>query len=234
MEKFTLDTDLVTSDKIQVKAWMMEFRNLVENAFANCGNEQRLLGNLVVLTRYRNTLQQGLAREGKVLSLGLRRAVELLWDFLEKNTSPLKLADFSNLLYDCHYINSVGESDELPEPFYTENFGNGYPCAYEWMAVEWASGLLMQLVAIAGGRLDYDDFEDFEHVDFYGVHLLLDQLEVITENWETLSFQKIAQIVKNDLQRARNSCPEMFVLLRSEYQKYTLMTEENAKKLLDY
>ena len=85
-----------------------------------------------------------------------------------------------------------------------------------------------------GGRLDYDDFEDLEHVDFYGVHLLLDQLEVITENWETLSFQKIAQIVKNDLQRAQNSCPEMFVLLRSEYQKYTLMTEENAKKLLDY
>ena len=90
-------------------------------------------------------------------------------------------------------------------PFYKEYFGNGYPCAYEWMAVEWVSGLLMQLVAIAGGRLDVDDFEDCEYVDFYGVHLLLDQLAIIAEGWETLPFQKIAQIVSSDLQRARNS-----------------------------
>lgn len=189
--------------------YQMEFsRTAIENVFANCDNEKRLLGNLLVLTRYKNTLQQGLSREGKVLSLGLRNAVELLWDFLEKNALPSKFADFSNLLYECHYINSVGESDELPEPFYSEYFGNNYPCAYEWMAVEWASGLLMQLVAIAGGRLDYDDFEGCEHVDFYGVHLLLDQLEVISERQETLQFQEIAQIVKSDLQQARNSCPE--------------------------
>ena len=84
-----------------------------------------------------------------------------------------------------------------------------------------------------GGRLDVDDFEDFEYVDFYGVHLLLDQLAIIAEGWETLPFQKIAQIVNSDLQRARNSYPEMFQLLRAEYQKYTLMSEENAKELLN-
>lgn len=231
---FTLDTDLAALDGPQVKAWLTEFGNLVENAFADCDNRQRLLGNLLVLTRYKNTLRQGLWREGKLLSPGLESAVELLWDFLEKNAFPLNFADFSNCLYECHYINSVGESDELPEPFYSENFGNGYPCAYEWMAVEWASGLLMQLVAIAGGRLDFDDFEDCEHVDFYGVHLLLDQLAAIDEGGEPLPYQEIAQIVKNDLQRARNSCPEVFGFLRTEYQNDALMSEEDAEKLLNY
>lgn len=211
----------------------MEFGNSEENAFVNCDNGQRLLGNLLVLTRYRNTLQQGLSMEGKVLSLGLQSAIELLWDFLEKNALPLEFVDFSNLLYECCYINSVGVSDELPEPFYTEYFNHGYPCAYEWMAVEWAAGLLMQLVAIDGGRLDYDDFEGCKQVDFYGVHLLLDQLEVIAEGQETLPFQEIAQIVKSDLQRAQNAHPGMFKLLRSEYQKYTLMSERDAEKLLN-
>lgn len=234
METYTLDTDLSALDGVQVKVWMKEFGNLVENAFVNCDNGQRLLGNLLVLTRYRNTLQQGLSGEGKVLSLGLQNAVELLWNLLEKNSLPLEFTDFSNLLYECYYIDSVGVPDELPEPFYSKYFGNGRPCAFEWMAVEWASGLLMQLMSIDGGRLDYDDFEGCEYVDFYGVHLLLDQLEVIVGSWETRPFQKIAQIVKSDLQRARNSCPEMFALLRTEYQKYTLMSEEDAKKLLNY
>lgn len=233
MEIYTLDADPIELDAVQVKTWLREFRNLVKNAFASCNNEQRILGNLLVLTRYRNTLQQGLSWEGKAISLGLQSAIELLWDFLERNICPLEFADFFNLLYECHYISSVGEPDELPEPFYTEYFGNGYPCAYEWMAVEWVSGLLMQLVTIAGGRLDYDDFEDCEYVDFYGVHLLLDQLAIIIEGWETLPFQKIAQIVNGDLQRARNSYPEMFQLLRAEYQKYNLMSEENAKELLN-
>ena len=70
MEIFTLDTDPIALDEVQVKSWLRKFRNLVENAFVNCNNEQRILGNLLVLTRYRNTLQQGLSWEGKVISLG--------------------------------------------------------------------------------------------------------------------------------------------------------------------
>lgn len=234
MKSFTLDTDLTTLDKVQIKAWITEFGNLVENAFVSLDNEQRLLGNLLVLMRYKNTLHQGLTGKGKVLSLGLQKAIALLWDYLEKNSTPLEFADFSNLLYECYYIDSVGESNELPESFYMKYFANGRPCAYEWMAVEWAAGLLMQLVSLADGRLDFGDFEDCERVDFYGVHLLLDQLENIAENGTILSFQRIAQIVQSDLQRARNAYPEAFTLLRQEYQNYTLMSEECAKKLLEY
>ena len=212
----------------------MEFGNMVEHAFVDCDNRQRLLGNLLVLTRYQNTLQQGLSKDGAELSLGLRRAVELLWDVLEENTLPPEFADFSNTLYECYYIDSVGVSGELPQPFYSEYFGSGCPCAYEWMAVEWASGLLMQLVAITGGRLDYDDFEGCEYVDLYGVRLLMDQLEAIAGVLETLPFQEIEELVKHDLQRARDARPEMFKLLRAEYQNNTLMSENNAQKLLSY
>ena len=208
--------------------------NLAENVFAGCDNQQRLLGNLLVLVRYVNTLRQGLAGEGKVLSLGLQRAVTLLWDFLEGNTVPVEFEDFSNDLYDCYYIDSVGDKDELPEPFYTEYFGDDRPCEYEWMAVEWAAGLLMQLVSITGGRLDFDDFENCKQVDLYGVQLLMDQLEVIAETGVIPPFQGIAQVVQYDLQRARSAGPEAFALLRDEYQKYTILPEEYAGNLLDY
>lgn len=92
----------------------------------------------------------------------------------------------------------------------------------------------MQLVAITGGRLDYDDFEGCEYVDLYGVRLLLDQLEAIAGVLETLPFQEIEELVKHDLQRARDARPEMFKLLRAEYQNNTLMSENNAQKLLSY
>ena len=47
MEIFTLDTDPIELDEVQVKTWLRKFRNLVENAFVNCNNEQRILGNLL-------------------------------------------------------------------------------------------------------------------------------------------------------------------------------------------
>lgn len=67
--------------------------------------------------------------------------------------------------------------------------------------------------------------------------LLLDQLETIAGDagdWETLPFQEIAELVKHDLQRARDARPEMFKLLRTEYQNNTLMSENDAQKLLSY
>lgn len=234
MGNFTIDTDLAALDGAQTKAWLESFGNMIENAFIDCSNEQRLLGNLLVLVRYCNTLQQGLTGSGKRLSLGLQKAMVLLWDFLEGNAVPAEFADFSNDLYACYYFDSVGDLDELPEPFYIEYFGDDRPCGYEWMAVEWAAGLLLQLVSIAGGAMDFDDFEDCRHVDFYGVHLLLDQLEGITEDGVIPPFQEIAQVVQSDLRRARGAVLETYALLREEYQEYTLMPEKYAGKLLEY
>lgn len=39
------------------KAWITDLVNWEENAFKNYGSEQRLLGNLMVLTKYINTLR---------------------------------------------------------------------------------------------------------------------------------------------------------------------------------
>ena len=59
-------------------------------------------------------------------------------------------------------------------------------------------------------------------------------LEAIAGVLETLPFQEIEELVKHDLQRARDARPEMFKLLRAEYQNNTLMSENNAQKLLSY
>ena len=77
----------------------MEFGNMVEHAFADCDNRQRLLGNLLVLTRYQNTLQQGLSKDGAELSLGLRRAVEQQWEFMEEKTHPPEILEIYKTLY---------------------------------------------------------------------------------------------------------------------------------------
>ena len=226
--------NLEQPEKPEFKAWPENFGRWAEEAFEGCDNGRRLLGNLLVLRRYVNTLRQGLERKGKEISLGLRRAEAILWDLLEGKADAAEAEDFSNDLYYCYYIDSAGDREELPEPFYTEYFGDGRPDAYEWMAVEWAAGLLLQMVSMAGGRLDFDDFEDCEHVDFYGVHLLTDQLEVIAKEGSILPFQGIAQAVLADMARARRARPEEYAPLREEYQKYAIMPEEYAPRLLEY
>ena len=49
--------------------------------------------------------------------------------------------------------------EDAPKEFYEKYFGNTDCDAYELLAIEWSSGVLMQLVGIAGGRLTHDDFE---------------------------------------------------------------------------
>lgn len=232
------------ADGAWVKTWPADFVNWAGSAFEGCGNGQRLLGNLLVLSRYANTLGQGLAGKGKELLLNLQRATALLWDFLDGNIAPMEFTDFAALLYDCCYIQSTEEWDELdelweelgevPELFQEVYIGDDRPYACEWMAVEWAARLLLQLVSIAGGRLDFDEFENCEHVDFYGVYLMLEHLEYIAGAGEMPSFQEIARTVREDLQRAQGAAPEEFALLREEYRSYTIVPEKYAQNLQKY
>lgn len=222
------------------KAWITDFVNWEENAFKNYGSEQRLLGNLLVLTKYINTLRLGLAERGKTLLPSIERVLTLLWNCLEGNTELTDLENFANNLYNCYYIMSSEDWDELDALFeshqslYMEYFGNDRPCFYEWLAVEWVAGLLMQVVSIAGGRLDFDEFDCCEYVDLYGVYLLMDRLENIAAVGVIPPLQEITQSVQSDLRRARSAKPEVFASLQKEYLEYTIVPKEYAEKLLDY
>lgn len=97
--------------------------------------------------------------------------------FTLKRVTAADFQDFADDYYAWLLEYNAGESMGEPESFYAEYFADSCPESYEWFAVEWSSGLLMQLVSMEGGRVDCEDFEECGKLDFYGPLCMLDMLE---------------------------------------------------------
>ncbi len=255
MGEYTLKTDFAALGEQQAYKYLMNFKEIVEKAFEHSDNRQRLLGNLLVLERYCNTIQQGLAAEQSQLSVCLRYAQGLLWDYLGGRVTTAEFEDFANDYYACLLANNVGEPMDMPEGFYAEYFADSCPESYEWFAIEWSSGLLMQLVSIEGRRVDYEDFEECRELDFYGPLYMIDMLgdacmdftdttlvlnrgtdleKAVTQVRNTSLFQGIVMEVQNDLQTALLAVPMEYEALRKEYGQYVIIPERYAARLLEY
>ena len=254
--EYTIDMDFLSLDGAQTGEWMLQFLNMVDCAFKNYNNYSRLLGNLLIMERYIHTLCQGLAASNKKISIGLECACNLLWDFLERSITPSDFQDFANDYYACLIAYNVGDiHTDAPKEFYNLYFADATPDAYELLAIEWSSGLLMQLVSIAGGRVDFDDFEECEQIDFYGIDIMLHILEdacieltntpclfcrakdlekAMEQVHQTPLFQKIIKDVQDDIQIALKAVPSEFASLRNKYRKYTIIPEKYAAELLEY
>ena len=61
MEGYAIFTDYTQLNKQQANDWVQDCSQLAEEAFRNCSNSARLLGNLLVLEQYCHTVRQGLA-----------------------------------------------------------------------------------------------------------------------------------------------------------------------------
>ena len=124
-------------------------------------------------------MRQGLAGQGHEaqLSVCLRYAQGLLWNYLGGRVTAADFQDFANDCYAWFLECNVGNSGDLFESSYAEYFADSCPESYEWFAVEWSSGLLMQLVSKEGGRVDYEDFGECGELDFYGPLCMLDMME---------------------------------------------------------
>lgn len=179
MGEYTLKTNLAALEDAQANEYLMDFGQIIEKAFEHSDSRMRLLGNLLVLERYCNTVRQGLAGQGHEakLSVCLRYAQGLLWDYLGGRIAAADFQDFANDYFAWLLEHCVGPSIDLYESLYAEYFADSCPESYEWFAVEWSSGLLMQLVSIEGGRVDYEDFEECGNLDFYGPLCMLGMLE---------------------------------------------------------
>lgn len=255
MGNYTLKTDFAALEESQAKEYLMDIRKIVENAFEGCDNRSRLLGNLLVLERYCNTVQQGLAAEDAQLSVCFRYAQGLLWDYLFGRVKAAEFEDFANDYYAWLLEHNVGEPMENPEGFYAEYFADSCPEAYEWFAIEWSSGLLMQLVSMEGGRVEYEEFEACRRVDFYGPQCMIDMLEdacieltdttlisnrgadlekAMAQVRKTALFQEVVMHVQNDLQTALKAAPTEYEALRDQYRQYTIIPEQYAARLLEY
>ncbi len=71
----------------------------------------------------------------------------------------------------------MGTSEDAPQDFYQSYFAERSLTGYEWLAIEWISGLLIQLVYLAGGEIENPDFGEIDRLDFYGVCDMLNILE---------------------------------------------------------
>ena len=255
MGTYTLDTDFSALNGPKAGEWLANFRELAQDAFADRENRSRLLGNLLVLERYIHTLEQGLRQTGGQLSKGTRSAVDQLWAYLEGHIVPADFADFANNLYACLLFYDVGESlSDEQAAFDKAYFGDvDYLRAGEDTAAGWAFGLLLQLVAIEGGRLDYSEFTRCTQVDFAGIQEMLELLDdacieltgtpcpsngawnylnALKEVHLTPLFRQIVSHIQHDLQTARTALPEQYGALREAYREKTILPEEYAGAFL--
>ena len=135
--------------------------------------------------------------------------------------------------------------NHAPEGFCSEHFAEYFadscPDPYEWIAVEWSCDLLMQLVSIEGGRVDYEDFEECGMLDLYWVPYVLEIIQASVCNWLTSAIiasnrefdqvynslsREIVMYVQKDLQTALLAAPMEYEALRKEYGQYTLIPEQ--------
>lgn len=219
--------------------------------FENSNSRSRLLGNLLIMKRYINTVQQALAASNSKISLGLEYAEYLLWNYLEERITAVDFQDFANDYYACLLNYNVGDVD-IPKEFQFKYFADSKPESYELLAIEWSAGLLMQLVSMEDGRVDFEDFEECKQIDFYGPHVMLDILKVtcieltgiplkstngtdlekaMEQVRKTSLFQEIVMHIQNDLQTAAEAAPTEYESLRNEYKKYTIIPEKFAERL---
>lgn len=253
---YTLDTDFSSLHGPQTSEWLLEFGEMVGEAFVDKDDRCRLLGNQLIMELYVNTLRQGLAENGEKLSAALQQAQCLLWDYLKGCITPADFQEFANDLYACLIAYNVGDiHTDAPEEFYKTYFADTNPNSYELAAIEWSAGLLLELVAITGGQLEFDEFETCERIDFYGIEIMLNLLEeaclALTNTplhshtakaWTaaleqvhiTPLFQQITHHIRHSLKIACTAMPEQYALLWEEYQQYTILPEEYAGRLLEY
>jgi len=65
MSKYTLDMDFSLLNGPKAHNWIRRFRDMADSAFAGKDNRSRLLGNLLIIEQYVNTLKIGLSADGK-------------------------------------------------------------------------------------------------------------------------------------------------------------------------
>ena len=255
--KYTLDTDFSVLNGPKAKNWVLHFRESAEEAFRDRGMSSWLLGNLLMLESYVHTLRQGLAARGRQPAAMVPYALDRLWDCLEGRAAPADWQDFANNLWAATLCYNVGEEiSEAQAEFYRRNFEDVNDCTYEWQILTWCATLFMYLVADAGGRLDFEEFEAYEQeinfsemdemlnmladasIELTGTPLLSNKAADVMNAWEQVSqtslFRQVVERIQNGLQAALSAVPEQYLVLREEYRQYMILPEEYAAKLLEF
>lgn len=173
--KYTLDTDFSALNRPKAANWLRNFVDLTESAFADCDSCSRLLGNLLVMELCACTLRQGLDAQGNPFPPVIQRGLDMLWNCLKEQMVSTDMQDFANDLYACSLEHNAGEDlTDTQEVFFKKHFGGSKKSTYEWSVTDDIAVLLMKCTAIYGGRLDFEEFEACEQIDFREISYSLD------------------------------------------------------------
>ena len=250
--KYTLDTDFSSLNGPKAVNWIIGFQDMTEDAFADSSSHSRLLGNLLILEPYLHTIRQGLADRGRTVPAILQEALDILWDYLEGRKAPSDFQDFANNLYAAALDYNVGEEITDAQAEFSRKYVDiPWGKNSEWQILTWLSVLLMEVVAISGGWLDFEEYE--QDVDFVEMeemlNMLADALIDLTNTplpsnkasdvmnaqeqvYQTPLFRQFIERIQNGLKAALSATPEQYPALREEYRQYTILPEEYAVKLL--
>ncbi len=250
--KYTLDTDFSSLNGPKAANWIMGFQDMAEDAFADSSSHSRLLGNLLILEPYLHTIRQGLADRCRTVPAILQEALDILWDYLEGRKAPSDFQDFANNLYAAALDYNVGEEITDAQAEFSRKYVDiPWGKNSEWQILTWLSVLLMEVVAISGGWLDFEEYE--QDVDFVEMeemlNMLVDVFIDLTDTplqsnkavdvmnaqeqvYQTPLFRQFIERIQNGLKAALSATPEQYPALREEYRQYTILPEEYAVKLL--
>ena len=99
----------------------------------------------------------------------------MLWNCLKEQMVSTDMQDFANDLYACSLEHNAGEDlTDTQEVFFKKHFGGSKKSTYEWSVTDDIAVLLMKCTAIYGGRLDFEEFEACEQIDFREISYSLD------------------------------------------------------------
>lgn len=256
MAEYTLFTDFTTLSKKDADDFVANFGRLANDTFQNKSNQLRILGNLLVLEQYFNTLCQAMTAKSEEPIPIVHETIDMLWDYLYGKIEIHDFEDLANNIYACVLSYMVGEelTDEQYE-FYEKYFDNSEDNLFQWNVISWVSTLFMELTAIHGGRLDFDEFECCEYIDFVEIDEMLnvlsdacieftdierksnmakDVIEAFENVYITPLFQSIIYKVQKGLKDAINAEVEDYEKLRNEYKNYTILPEEFAVAFLEF
>lgn len=250
--KYTLDTDFSSLNGPKAVNWIIGFQDMTEDAFADSSSHSRLLGNLLILEPYLHTIRQGLADRCRTVPAILQEALDILWDYLEGRKAPSDFQDFANNLYAAALDYNVGEEITDAQAEFSRKYVDiPWGKNSEWQILTWLSVLLMEVVAISGGWLDFEEYE--QDVDFVEMeemlNMLVDVFIDLTDTplqsnkavdvmnaqeqvYQTPLFRQFIERIQNGLKAALSATPEQYPALREEYRQYTILPEEYAVKLL--
>ena len=250
--KYTLDTDFSSLNGPKAVNWIIGFQDMTEDAFADSSSHSRLLGNLLILEPYLHTIRQGLADRGRTVPAILQEALDILWDYLEGRKAPSDFQDFANNLYAAALDYNVGEEITDAQAEFSRKYVDiPWGKNSEWQILTWLSVLLMEVVAISGGWLDFEEYE--QDVDFVEMeemlNMLVDVFIDLTDTplqsnkavdvmnaqeqvYQTPLFRQFIERIQNGLKAALSATPEQYPALREEYRQYAILPEEYAARLL--